>query len=297
MVDMSEPGSTVPRRQLGRYLRDLRSQTGMTLHEVAQKAEISASTVQRYENGRFPTKLRTADIREICAVLGADDTLTAVLEGLAQQANVQNWWHEYDDVIPQDFDVYMGLEAAAEQLVVYSPDAVIGLLQTPDYARVLMLGMFPDVPREEIEQRVQLRIRRQSLIARKRAPAQLGVVLGEAAIRRVVGSPRVMAAQLRRLADVSTMPNVSLRILPFSAGIPLGDAMGRFIVLQFGKDAKGNPIEPTIVYLEHTTGGMYLEKPNDVDRYTISYQGIMHAALNEQASRELLRRAAREFGT
>ncbi|MDR7172148.1 transcriptional regulator with XRE-family HTH domain [Nocardia kruczakiae] len=269
----------------------------MTLHEVAQKAEISASTVQRYEHGRFPAKLRTADIREICAVLGADETMTAALEGLAQQANAQNWWHEYDDVIPQDFDVYMGLEAAAERLVVYSPDAVIGLLQTPDYARVLMLGMFPDVPREEIEQRVQLRIRRQSMITRKRAPAQLEVVLGEAAIRRIVGGPRVMATQLRRLADVSTMPNVSLRILSFSAGIPLGDAMGRFIVLHFGKDAKGNPIEPTIVYLEHTTGGMYLEKPNDVDRYTISYQGIRHAALNEQASRELLRRAAREFAT
>ncbi|PPJ29017.1 XRE family transcriptional regulator [Nocardia nova] len=292
---MSEPGSTVPRRQLGRYLRDLRSQTGMTLHEVAQKAEISASTVQRYEHGRFPAKLRSADIRELCAVLGADETLTAALEGLAQQANAQNWWHEYDDVIPQDFDVYMGLEAAAERLVVYSPDAVIGLLQTPDYARVLTLGVYPDATPEEIAQRVHMRMRRQSLITRRRGAAELGVVLGEAAIRRVVGGPRVMAAQLRRLADMSTMPNVSLRILPFSAGMPLGVAFNRFILLRFGNDAKGHPMEPPIVYLEHSTGGMYLEKPNDVRHYTEAYQVMEQAALDERASRDLCRRVAREF--
>ena len=294
---MSEPGSTVPRRQLGRYLRDLRSQTGMTLHEVAQKAEISASTVQRYENDRFPTKLRTADIREICAVLGADDTLTAALEGLAQQANVQNWWHEYDDVIPQDFDVYMGLEAAAEQLVVYSPGAVMGLLQTPDYAAVLTRGVFPDATPEEIAQRVHMRMRRQSLITRRRGAAELRIVLGEAAIRREVGGRRVMAAQLKRLADISTMPNVSLRILPFAAGIPLGRAYSRFIILTFPDDAKGNPIEPPVVYLENSTGDMYLEKPNDVRHYTEAYQGILRAALDEQASRDLLRRVARESGS
>ncbi|PSR62595.1 MULTISPECIES: helix-turn-helix domain-containing protein [Nocardia] len=294
---MSEPGSTVPRRQLGRYLRDLRSQTGMTLHEVAQKAEISASTVQRYENGRFPAKLRTADIRELCAVLGADDTLTAALEGLAQQANVQNWWHEYDDVIPPDFDVYMGLEAAAEQLVVYSPDAVMGLLQTPDYAAVLTREVFPDATPEEIAQRVHMRMRRQSLITRRRGPAELRMVLGEAAIRRTVGGRRVMAAQAKRLADISTMQNVSLRILPFSAGIPLGQVYSQFIVLEFGKDAKGNLVEPPIVYLEHPTGDLYLEKPADVRHYTEAHQGIQRATLDEQASRDLLRRIAREFAT
>ena len=88
---MSETGSTVPRRQLGRYLRDLRSQTGMTIAEVAKKAELSSSTVQRFERGLFPVKLRTSDIRELCAVLDADETMTAALEGLAQQANVKNW--------------------------------------------------------------------------------------------------------------------------------------------------------------------------------------------------------------
>ena len=294
---MSEPGSTVPRRQLGRYLRDLRSQTGMTIVEVAQKAELSSSTVQRFERGLFPTKLRTGDIRALCEVLDADENLTLALEGLAQQANVQSWWHEYDDVIPQDFDVYMGLEAAAERLIVYSPDAVIGLLQTADYAKVLTRGVYPDATADEVAQRVHIRMRRQSLITRRRNPAELRVVLGEAAIRREVGGRRSMAAQLRRLADISTMPNVSLRMLPFSAGIPLGEVYGRFIVLEFGNDAKGKPVEPTIAYLEHSTGDMYLEKPSAVRHYTEAHQGIQRAALDERASRDLLRRVAREFTT
>ena len=292
---MSETGSTVPRRQLGRYLRDLRSQTGMTIAEVANKAELSSSTVQRFERGLFPTKLRKADIRALCEVLDADENLTAALEGLAQQANVQSWWHEYDDLIPQDFDVYMGLEAAAERLYVYSPDAVMGLLQTTDYAKSLTRGVYPDASADEIGQRVHMRMRRQSLITRRRCPAELRVVLGEAAIRRLVGGRRVMAVQLRRLADISTMPNVSLRILPFSAGIPLGQVYGRFIVLEFGSDAKGNPVEPPIAYLEHATGDMYLEKPSDVRHYTEAYQGIQGATLDGQASRDLLRRVAREF--
>ncbi|AHH15625.1 putative DNA-binding protein [Nocardia nova SH22a] len=294
---MSETGSTVPRRQLGRYLRELRSETGMTIVEVAQKAGVGSSTVQRFERGLFPAKLRTADVRALCDVLGADENLTRALEGLAQQANVQNWWHEFDDLIPQDFDVYMGLEALAERVWVYSPDAVIGLLQTADYAKVLTHGVFPHATADEIAQRVHMRMRRQSLITRRRCPAHLSVVLGEASIRREVGGQRVMAAQLRRLADISTMPNISLRILPFSAGIPLGEVHSRFIVLESGNDAKGNPIEPSVVYLEHATGCMYLEKPSAVRHYTEAYKGIQRAALDERTSRDLLRRVAREFAS
>ncbi|MEU8393546.1 Scr1 family TA system antitoxin-like transcriptional regulator [Micromonospora sp. NPDC048843] len=106
----------------------------MTIVEVAKKAELSTSTIQRFERGLFPAKLRTRDIRALCEVFGADDNLTAALEGLARQANVQSWWHEYDDVIPRSFNVYMGLEASVERMYTYSPDAVVGLLQTPDYA-------------------------------------------------------------------------------------------------------------------------------------------------------------------
>jgi transcriptional regulator with XRE-family HTH domain len=194
----------------------------MTIKEVARRAQLSPSTIQRYESGQFPANLRAADIRELCAVLGADETTTAALVGLAEQANVKCWYHEYDEVIPKHFDVYMGLEAAAESLTVYSPDAIPGLLQTADYARVLTQGVYPGASQEEIDKRVQLRLRRQALITRRRQPARLNVVLGEAALRRIVGSRRIMSAVCKHLADISTLPNVSLRILPFAAGLTLG---------------------------------------------------------------------------
>lgn len=292
---MSETGSTVPRRQLGRYLRDLRSQTGMTIPDVARLVQRSPSTIQRIEKGEFPKTIRTVEIRELCSVLGANETMTAALTGLADQANGKSWWHEYGNLIPEDFDVYMGLESAALQLTTYSPDAVIGLLQDANYARVLVRDVYPGSTPEEVEQRVHLRQRRQALVTRKRHPAKLSVVLGEAALRRVVGTRRVMSDQLKHLADISTMPNISLRVLPFEAGIPMGDPLGRFIILDFGVDAKSEPVEPSVVYLETFTGDMYLEKPVDVDRYDGAYRTIQRAALDEQASRDLLRTVAREF--
>ncbi len=106
-----------------------------------------------------------------------------------------------------------------------------------------------------------------------------------------------MAAQLKRLADMSTMPNISLRVLPFSAGLPLGQPFGQFVILNFGEAAKSNSGEPPVVYLEHATGELYLEKPTDVRQYTHSYQSIQRAALDDQASRDLFRRVAREFAT
>lgn len=291
---MSELGSTLPRRQLGRYLRDLRLQTGMTIPEAARRIERGASTLQRLETGQSE-RIRLLDVRQLCGIYNAGKTETEALIGLAQQAAVKSWWHEYGNLIPDNFDVYMGLEAAACQLSSYTPDVVYGLLQTPDYARALMRAESPRVGKDEIERMVEMKMKRQGLIVRKRYPADLVVVLLECALRRVVGSPRIMAAQLRRIADMSTRPNVRVHVLPFRAGIPLGDPVGQFVILDFGTDNKGKPAEPPVVYLESLTGDMYLEKPNDVDRYHGAHQALMDAALDETASRTLLRQVAREY--
>ncbi|MGQ4601615.1 Scr1 family TA system antitoxin-like transcriptional regulator, partial [Nocardia sp. R6R-6] len=119
----------------------------------------------------------------------------------------------------------------------------------------------------------------------------------ECALRRVVGGRRVMTAQLRHLADMSTLPNITLRVLPFSAGIPLGDPIGPFTVVDFGSDKKQQTIEPPVVYLENYTGDLYLESPSDVQRYHVAHEVIRRAALDEAASRSLLRQLAREHAT
>lgn len=292
---MSETGSTVPRRQLGRHLRDLRLQAGMSMPDAARMIERGTTTLQRLETGQTQ-KIRLLDIRELCSVYSASDVVTAGLLGLAQEASGKSWWHDYGKLIPEDFNVYVGLEAAARKLTSYAPDVVLGLLQTPGYARVLARDVYPDDTDDEINRRVQMKLRRQNVITRKRHPVELNVVFLECALRRVVGGANTMRGQLRHLADMSTLPNISLRILPFSAGIPLGDPIGLFTIVDFDTNRTGEPIEPSVVYLENFTGDLYLEAHRHVERYHGAHQAIQRVTLDEVASRNLLRQLAREYG-
>ncbi|WP_067692537.1 helix-turn-helix domain-containing protein [Nocardia jejuensis] len=293
---MSDRGSTLPRRQLGRYLREGRMQCNMTIAEAAGLMEWSESKLQRLETGNAE-KIRVLDIRELCRIYDFDDEFTTALANLAQQASVKSWWHEYDDVVPEGFNVYVGLEASARSLVSYQPDLIPGLLQTADYARVLINDYWPDAGSDRLDRRVQLKTRRQSLLTRRRSPATFDVVLHETALRRVVGDPKIMAAQLRRVADMSTLPTIAVRVLPFTAGVPLGHTVGPFVIVDFGRDSGNRPVEPTVVYLENFLGDLYLEKQAAVERYHQAYQSIRHSALDETSSRDLLRKAAKEYAT
>ncbi len=271
-------------------------QCNMTIAEAAAMMEWSESKLQRLETGNAE-KIRVLDIRELCRIYDFGDEFTTAVVGLAQQASVKSWWHEYDDLIPEGFNVYVGLEASARGLISYQPDLIPGLLQTTDYARVLISDYWPDAARDEIDRRVQLKIRRQSLLTRKRSPATFDIIVHETALRRVVGSPRIMAAQLRRVADMSTLPTIAVRVLPFSAGVPIGHTVGPFVILDFGRDSANRPVEPTVVYLENFLGDLYLEKQASVDRYRQAYQALQLSALDETSSRDLLRKAAKEYGT
>ncbi|RDI51603.1 helix-turn-helix protein [Nocardia mexicana] len=243
---MSEYGSTLPRRQLGRYLRNGREECGLTLHQAAALIQRSASTLQRIEKGMV-AHLHEADLDALCKIYEFDVNQTAAMKVLAAQGNVLSWWHEYGDLIPANFDFYVGLEAAAHSLTTYQSELVPGLLQIPSYASALIHAVYPDDSPEEHQRRVRLRMRRQIRITRKAQPMCLDVVLRESALRSVVGGPRVMAAQTKHLADIGTRSNINLRVLPFSAGFPLGVAVGPFVLLDFGTDGRGQPVEPPVV--------------------------------------------------
>lgn len=289
-------GSTLPRRQLGRYLRDWRTQAGLTIAEASRLMEWGASTLQRLEKGQAD-RIRTIDIGELCRIYGIPDDLADGLKGLAQQVAVKSWWHAYGELIPESFDVYAGLEAVAAQIGSYQSEVVPGLLQTADYARTLDHAAHPEDPESEIERRVQLRLQRQALLTRKVAPATLDLILHESVLRRVVGSPRVMAAQLRHLADSGTRGNISLRVLPYTAGVPLGAGLGAFTVLDFGIDNKGRPVEPPVVYAKGLSGDLYLEGHSDVRRYDHAHECLRRHALDIQTSRHLFRQIAKEYSS
>ena len=153
-------GSTVPRRQLGRYLRDLRQRQRLTVRSAADRLEWSEAKIWRIETGQ--TSLRSLDVEAMCKIYAAPADLTEALMGLARETKARGWWHAYGDVIPEGFDVYIGLEEAASNISWYESELIPGLLQTERYARALIEADNPGVADEEITRRVQLRIERQT---------------------------------------------------------------------------------------------------------------------------------------
>ncbi|MBF6181944.1 helix-turn-helix domain-containing protein [Nocardia otitidiscaviarum] len=294
--DVSEDhgvGSTLPRRQLGRALREAREGMGLSLEQAAKLMEWGKSTLGRLEKGQAE-RVRVREIDDLCQIYGLPDEQTGVLKTLATQASTRSWWYSFTDLIAAGFNTYLGLEAGAARLSFYQPLVVPGLLQTAEYARAMDRVYFPDDDDIESDRRIELRIRRQAVLARKRSPAVADVIVHENVLRTVVGSPKVMAAQLRRLADIGTTDNVSVRVLPFHAGLPLGVGMSPFVILDFASTARGD-VEPTVVFAENYTGGMYFEDVSDVARYRAAHRTLGAAALPVLPSRSLLRETARRF--
>ena len=285
--------TTLPRRQLGRYLREAREAVNMNLEDVAPILQVSVSTLSRAERGL--TGIRVPDVEALCRIYGIDDPgVVAGLVGLAKQAAVKNWWHEFDDVVFRGFNLYVGLEASAKQLTFYQPDVLPGLFQTPDYARALERAYLPDETEEMRDRRIQFKSKRQALITRKTKPANVELVVHESVLRTIVGGSKVMRAQLNHLANMPA--NVTVSVLPFTAGFPTGISTGPFIILEFGRDSRGREASPTVVYIESFGGDVYLERAKDVSRYRQAYDVIRQSSLDVAASKSLIRQiAAREY--
>lgn len=212
------------------------------------------------------------------------------------ETRARGWWHAYGDVIPEGFDVYIGLEEAASDISWYESELVPGLFQTEDYARAVIKTHLPDLTAAEEERRVQLRMARRTLVTRVTAAPRIRAVVGESTLRRPVGGPRVMRAQLERLAESAELPNVSVRVVPFSAGMHQGVVTGQFQILRFLLSGDGRDSEPPTVHVDGFTGELYLDKPTEVERYESAFTAIVGTSLDEAASKELIRRAAEEMG-
>ncbi|WP_067698381.1 helix-turn-helix domain-containing protein [Nocardia jejuensis] len=296
MTDGDEPtetGSTLPRRQLGRFLREAREGAGLTVEQAATVMEWNKSTLSRLERG-LTEKVRVRDVLSLCDAYGLDDKKTAAAKSLAEQTPAKSWWHAYADLIPAHSNLFVGLEAGAKVLTIFQPLIVPGLLQTADYARALDRTYFPADTESELDRRIELRTQRQHVILRQRRPAEALIVLHEAVLHTVVGSRRAMAAQLRHIADLSTRENIEIRLMPFRAGFPLGMPLPPFIIFQFGKDPRGKLTEPTVVFAESFAGAMYFERPTEVGMYREAFNKVQHATLDARPSRDLIREIARE---
>jgi Domain of unknown function (DUF5753)/Helix-turn-helix domain len=285
-------GASVARRRLGEELRKLREACGMTVDFAANEIERARQTLWKMEVGKPGVRILNKDVKALGTLYGAPKELVYGLLGMAEVTRVKGWAQSFADILPPNFDMYIGLEESASKLCWYEPELIPGLMQTAEYARELIqvpdLGS-PARDEAEIERRLEVRLRRQQVLTRdKPEPASLHVVLNEAVVRRPIGGPEVMAAQLRHVNDLGKLPNVSVRILPFTAGMHTGLISGPFVLATF---LVGDPV----VYVDLFTGSQFLDKARQIDRYDFVFTEIRKRTLNERASRALISQAEKEF--
>ncbi|MDQ1036885.1 transcriptional regulator with XRE-family HTH domain [Streptomyces sp. V3I8] len=281
----SNVNPTVRRRRLGQELRRLRELKGMTAEEVAERLLVSQSKISRLENGRRSISQR--DVRDLCGVYEVEDVrIVDSLMQMAKDSRQQGWWHSFGDI---PYSVYIGLETDAASLRVYDPLVVPGLLQTRPYAEALIQGALPEAAAGDIDKRVQVRLRRQERISDPENPLRLWAVLDEAALRRTVGNKQVMIEQLEHLVEMSHVPHVTVQVIPFTMGAHPG-VSGQYAILEFPDAA-----DSSVVYIEGVTSDLYLEKANDVQKYSVMYEHLRAQALNADQSREFIADVMKDY--
>src|SRR5215472_11704160 len=274
---IAPPGTDSPtalRILLGAQLRRLREAKRVSLEEAGHVIRASHSKISRLESGRVGFKDR--DIVDLLTYYGVtDEKVREELRSRAARANSPGWWHEYPDIVPAWFEPYVGLEEAASEIRAYEIQFVPGLLQTEDYARAVTTLRYSNP--KEINSRVSLRMTRQAILDRPDSPS-LRVVLDEALLRRPVGGPSVMRAQLKHLIQMSQRPNMTIQVIPFKVGGHAA-AGGPFSLLRFAEDDL-----PDVVYMEQLNSAQHLTKPDVVDRYLAVFQRLRTDALSPARS-------------
>jgi transcriptional regulator with XRE-family HTH domain len=277
-------GSTpaVGRRKLAGELRRLRSVAGLTIQDVATELECSAGKISRIETGTVGARVQ--DVRDMLALYRVPSAQREELLDLVRLARTKAWWQDFLDVVPAGSGTFYGLESGAARIDLLETGLIPGILQTEGYARAL-IGSRSDTPADVVQRRIELRMRRQDVLCRPDPPA-LRMLLDEAVLRREVGGPAVMAAQLRRLVEVAALEHVRLRVLPFGAGAYPAAGVAYSI---FGFDGDS---DPSVVYIEQLTRNTFLDQPAEVAVYVNSFTDASERALPAGESAELVRELA-----
>jgi len=288
-VTQNQPGSgpTALRILLGSQLRKLRESKGVSREEAGHLIRGSESKISRMELGRVGFKER--DVADLLTLYDVTDEQArkSVLD-LVAAANEPGWWHRFNDVLPHWFQAYVGLEEAAVRIRTYEVQFVPGLLQTKEYARAVVTAGSAGLSADEISQRVDLRLERQRLFDRPDPPV-FWAVIDEAALRRPIGGAEVMRAQIEHLIDLMRQPSITIQVMPFSFGGHSAEG-GAFTILRFADNEL-----PDIVYVEQLASALYLDKREDVDRYSEVMERLCAVSTTPDETVELLRAIADEF--
>jgi transcriptional regulator with XRE-family HTH domain len=264
---------TVRQRELGRRLRELRLQHGLTVEEVAEKIMCSATKISRLETGARRPSLR--DVKDLCLLYEVDEPTTDEFWALAREAREREWWTQFEDL---KLDPYLGLEQVASAITSYTMYYVPALLQTEEYSRVIIETIAPRMDPKILQQRIEVRMRRQERLDEADRP-RYRVFLDEAVLYRSVGGPAVMAAQLDKILEVERKNKVTFQIVPFDLGAHAAQD-SNFILFEFNEKSG----LPPVAFVEALTGNHYLEKEGDIDRYREAAEYLRDTSLNPRDS-------------
>lgn len=281
---MTGTSPTARQRELGTRLRGLRNEHNLTVEDVAEKLLCSATKISRLETGARRPSLR--DVRDLCGIYEVDASTSAELMSLAREARAAGWWTQYDDL---NLDPLIGLEEAAAAITCYSMFYMPGLLQTQEYAQGIISIVAPKMDPQIVRQRVEARLRRQQLLSRDSGP-QYNVLLDENVIRRGVGNPELIAAQLEKVLETIHAGRAVVQVIPFSAGA-YATADGYFVLLEFEGRADLRPV----VYVEGLAGNQYLDRKGDIERYRECIDYLKARALSPQESESLIAKARADY--
>ncbi|WP_326595264.1 helix-turn-helix domain-containing protein [Streptomyces sp. NBC_01803] len=289
MAVVSSSSPLTARRKLGAELRLLRDGTGLTAEEVGGHLGCHGSKVSRVELGKRTCTRK--DFDALMELYEVDDTKREVLAELFKRGRqrVPPWWHIYNDVISANYSEFLSYEAEAAEGREYQPLLIPGLLQSADYARAVTGSSYVALGPDQVDSLVEVRLRRQERL-REKDPLVFDGIVTEAALRIEVGGAAVMRAQLRKLVEVMSLPNVNLRVIPFKAG-EKGASTGAFILFSSATDAA-----PDVAFTESAENTTSLrDEPIALRRLNRMFNNLSAAALSTEDSVELLRRIEKEL--
>jgi transcriptional regulator with XRE-family HTH domain len=279
-------GPTARRMILGSQLRRLREEAGITRQQAGYNIRGSESKISRLELGRVGFKER--DVTDLLTMYGVEDsTERQTFLDMVKQSNEPGWWRRFGDTMPNWFTDLVGLEEAAARIQIWEPLYVSGLLQIEGYARAIFSHGRPEMADERVDQLVALRMRRQKMFSRPDAP-RVWMVLDESVLHRPIGGMKVLKQQIEYLLEMSALPHVSVQVLPFTrSGLSAEHA---FSLLRFGE-----PELPNIAYVEYLTGAHYIEKREEIEKYSRALDMLAVDAETPERSRSLLAKRRQEI--
>ncbi|QQQ81069.1 helix-turn-helix domain-containing protein [Saccharothrix sp. 6-C] len=270
---------TIRLRRLAGQLRRLRDGTGLRREDVEERTGLHSTTLYRIETARARPQYRTLDMLLKLYEIPTDEQLR--LKALYKQSAGEGWIQPWHESLREEYTTYISFERDAHGLRHYSAMFIPGLLQTEDYTRAVVRGISYAATPEQVEDRVRTRMERQAVLTKDR-PIKLWAILDEAALHHEVGGRDVMRAQLDRLVEAATAPNVTIQVVPFSAGAHPG-MPGEFIVMDFE-----DPLDHDLVHVDSQAGEIFLESDADITRFRSDFDHLVAVAKSPDDSAALI---------